>query len=164
MIVEVNALLEKFNTLENLLVSFDELSARLSSSDLELVDETQLILNEREKVIDSIKALNPEIIELIDEQTPEKAVAIRKMLTGETVMSDFSADEKAVQMKIIGIRSLQSEIMQKEQSNKTKFKRKYDEVREELENLQREKKKLTFYQQNAKLNNKGTGVKYDNQY
>jgi hypothetical protein len=163
MIIEVNLLTGKLDGLENLLVDFNELSARLAASDLEFVDETQIILNEREKVIDSIKVLQPEIIDLIDRQPPEKAAAIRKMLVGETVMSDFSEDEKAVQGKIISIRSLQSEIMQKEHTNNQRFKRKYDEAREELQNLQKEKKKLTFYQQSAKFGSTGKGVKYDSQ-
>ncbi|MCL2696764.1 MAG: hypothetical protein FWE74_01630 [Oscillospiraceae bacterium] len=146
MIADVNLLLEKFDNLENLLSDFKELSGRLSSADLEFVEDTQIILDEREEIITQIKILKPEITEIIDKQAPEKAAAIRKMLTGETVMTDFFEDEKSVQVKIINLRSLQSEIMQNEVGNRMRYKRKYDEVRGELENLQREKKKLNFYQ------------------
>jgi len=160
MIIAVDLLMEKFNHLESLLVSFGELSGRLSSSDLELTDETQVILDEREKIIGEINTLRPQITEIIDKQQPDKASAIRKMLTGETVLADFSEDEKAVQGKIINLRSIQSDIMQKECGNRMRFRRKYDEIRGELENLQREKKKLNFYQNN-KVNEKG--AKFDNQ-
>jgi hypothetical protein len=146
MITEVGLLLEKFDNLESLLFDFGELSGKLSSADLELVDETQVILTERENIITQIKVLKPEITDIIDKQSPEKAAAIRKMLIGEMIMADFTEDEKAVQGKIISIRSLQSEILRKEAGNQVRYKRKYDEVRGELQNLQQEKKKLNFYQ------------------
>ncbi|MDR2558995.1 MAG: hypothetical protein LBC86_05565 [Oscillospiraceae bacterium] len=159
MIAEVSLLLEKFDNLENLLFDFGELSGQLSSADLELIDETQIILNARENIITQIKILKPEITEIIDKQSTEKAASIRKMLIGETVMADFSEDEKAVQVKIINIRSLQNEIMKKEVGNQMRYKRKYEEVRGELENLQKEKKKLNFYQQTTRVADGGTGRK-----
>jgi hypothetical protein len=146
MIVDVKLLVEKFDNLESLLFDFDMLSGKLSSADLEAVDETQSILDEREKIITQIKTLKPEITDIIDRQTAEKAAAIRKMLVGETAAVNFSEDERAVQVKIINLRSLQSEIMQKEAGNQIRYKLKYDEVRGELENLQKEKKKINFYQ------------------
>jgi len=160
MIIEVGLLMERFNHLESLLSDFGKLSGQLSSADLELTDETQEILDARDKIIKDINELRPLITELIDKQPPEKAAVIRKMLIGETVLSDFSDDEKAVQGKIINLRSLQSDIMQKECGNRLRFQRKHAEIREELENLQREKKKLNFYQ-NTAVSEKG--AKFDNQ-
>ncbi|MCL1822821.1 MAG: hypothetical protein FWG44_01335 [Oscillospiraceae bacterium] len=146
MITDINLLIEKFGKLEALLTRYGELTARLSSTDAELVDETETIFTEREEMIQKMKLLNPQITEIIDKQTPEKAAAIRKMLLGETVVSDFADDEKAVQASIISLRSLQSDIINKDNSNQTRFKRKYDEVREELENMQKDKKKINFVQ------------------
>ncbi|MCL2019063.1 MAG: hypothetical protein FWG70_04815 [Oscillospiraceae bacterium] len=160
MIAEATLLMEKFNILEKHLSDFLLLSGRLSSSDLELVDETQVIFDERERIIREIKSLRPQITDIIDSQTPEKASMIRKMLVGETVMVDFTEDEKMLQGKIISIRSIQSDIMKSEAGNKMRFRVKYGEVRTELEDLQREKKKITFYQ-NARVDEKG--AEFDNQ-
>ncbi|MCL2637822.1 MAG: hypothetical protein FWD48_05560 [Oscillospiraceae bacterium] len=146
MIISVDLLAEKLGSLESLLFDFNALSERLSTADLELVDETQLVLDERENIITQIKTLKPEITELIDKQTPEKAATIRKMLVGEKVTDKFLGEEEIIQVKIINLRLIQGEIMQKEVGNQLRYKRKYDEVRGELENLQREKKKLDFYQ------------------
>jgi hypothetical protein len=123
MIADVGLLTEKFNNLEILLSDYNALSGRLSAADLELVDETQLILNEREGVITKIK-------ELISEE----------------ITADYTGDDKDLQKKIANLCLIQSEIMKREADNKERYKRKYDEVRGELENLQKEKKKLNFYQ------------------
>jgi len=151
MITDVNLLVEKFDALEALLSCYSELTNRLSAADIESIDEADAILGERDGLIGKMKEIRPRITELIDKQTPEKAAIIRKMLIGETVMTDFSDDEKTIQAKAITLRSLQSDIMQKENGNRMRFKRKYDEVRGELEDLQKDKKKLNFYQ-NAIVN------------
>ncbi|MDR2532168.1 MAG: hypothetical protein LBC82_04925 [Oscillospiraceae bacterium] len=160
MVVAVDLLMEKFNHLEDLLSDFGRLSGRLSSADFELVDETQGILDEREKIIGQIKIIQSQITEILEKQPPAQAAKIRKMLTGENVTADYSEDEKNIQVKIIGIHSLQSDIMQKESGTRIRFKKKYDDVRSELEELQKEKKKLNFYQ-NARVEVKGDA--FDNQ-
>ena len=160
MIVDVGLLIEKFDSLEDILSRYGRLTNRLSAADIELIEETGSIFEERERLIEEMKVIKPQISELINRQTPDKAAAIRKMLDGETIMSDFSEDEKAVQVKVINLRSLQSDIVQKDGGNKIRFKRKYDEIREQLENLQKDKKKLNFYQ-GARLDIKGS--QFDNQ-
>ncbi|MCL2077459.1 MAG: hypothetical protein FWH08_03520 [Oscillospiraceae bacterium] len=160
MIVDVGLLIEKFDNLEDILSKYGKLTNRLSVADLELTDKTDVIFEEREKLIEQMRVIKPQITELINKQSTDKAEAIRKMLTGETVMADFSDDEKAVQTKVINLRSLQCDIVRKDDENKIRFKRKYDEIRGELENLQKDKKKLNFYH-NAKVDVKGSA--FDNQ-
>ena len=162
MITDVNLLIEKFNNLEALLFEYAGLTANLSSADIELTEETEAIFEKREKLIEKMKSVTPQIDELIEKQTTEKAVDIRKMFAGQTVLSDFAEDEKAVQAKIITLRSLQSDILSKDSDNKIKFKRKYDEIRIELENLQKDKKKLNFYQNVNAPTDEKIGAKFDN--
>jgi hypothetical protein len=163
MITDVNLLAGKFDELEALLSTYSELTNRLSAADIESIDEADAILNEREGLIGKMKAVQPQITELINKQTPEKAAAIRKMLTGDTIMADFSDDEKVIQAKAINLRSLQSDIMQKENSNRMRFKRKYDEIRGELEELQKDKKKLNFYQNAIVSDPEDSGVTFSDQ-
>jgi hypothetical protein len=155
MVVEMDLLLEEFDNLESLLAAYNELSGQLLAADFEFTDETDHILEEREELITQMKEVNILIAGLLDKQPPETADTMIKMLAGENVMSGFEGEEKAVRAKILSLRSLQSEIVQKENVSRIKFNRKYEEVREELENLQKEKKKLNFYQ-NAKLDVKGS--------
>lgn len=146
MIKDKILLLEKLDRLEELLAEFNELSGGLSAADLEIVEEADELLAAREKLIVQMKTLTPEVAEIVGRQSPEKTTILGKMLNGEAVMAEFTEDEKELQSKIINIRSLQSDILKSDESNRMRFKRKYDEVREELENLQKEKKKLNFYQ------------------
>jgi len=160
MITQVDLLIEMFDNLEGLLFEYNQLTGRLSSADTENTGETQAIIEQREKLIDRMKKVKPEITRLINSQTPDKAEAIRKMMAGETVMSDFSDDEKAVQVKVTNLLSIQTDIVKKDIDAQTRFKRKYDEIRGELEDLQKGKKRINFYQ-NAKTDEKGTS--YDTQ-
>jgi hypothetical protein len=160
MITNTASLIEKLERLENLLSEYSALTGGLSAADLEAVEQTDELLAGRERIIAQVKLLTPEIAEIIDSQPPEKAAMLRKMLNGEAVMANFTEQEKIIQTKIITLRSLQSDILKSDDSNRMRFKRKYDEVREELENLQKEKKKLNFYH-SVKSDDKG--AEFENQ-
>ena len=155
MIVEKDLLIEKFDYLERLLDEYSALTGGLSAADLEVVEETDAILAAREKIIAQTKLLTPEITEIIEKQAPETAAMLGKMLNGDAIMANMSEDEKELRAKIINLRSLLGDIARLDEGNRIRFKRKYDEVREELENLQREKKKLNFYH-SATTSDKGS--------
>jgi hypothetical protein len=146
MIIDNNLLLEKLDSLETLLTDFKVFTGELSAVDLETVEETDSILAKRGRIIAEMNVITPEIAEIIAKQTPEQEEMLKNMLNGETIIKSFTEEENAIQTRIISIRSLQSEIMKSEDSNRMKFKRKYDEVRDELEKLKEEKKRIDYYQ------------------
>lgn len=146
MIVDLDLLVEKLAALEELLVEYSIITGRLASADIEALEEAEEPLEEREQLIMQMKLLEPEITEIISRQTPEIAESVRKMMAGETVMTGFSEDEKVLQGRIIRLLSVQNTLIETEKDIRTRFKSKYDEVRDELEKLNEEKKKISFYQ------------------
>lgn len=156
MIIETEAIIDKLIILENILIEYNTITNMLLSASLEDTEETDLIFSRRSELINRINGLRSEITALIDAQTEEDAAAIRKMLSGQTSVSgtSLSGTEKHLHGKIIDIRSLQIDILKKDDEIALKFKLKREEIRSALADLQQDKKKINFYNK-ASANGKG---------
>lgn len=156
MIREIETLTNKLKNLEELLIQYDSLTNLLLSVNLEETAEIDVLFIKRGEIINNITVLRNEITMLINIQTEENAVNIRKMLSGQTSVSNasLSGEEKLLHGKIIDIRSLQIDILKKDEEIAFRFKLKREEIRSALADLQQEKKKINFYS-NASINAKG---------
>lgn len=157
---KLGEILDRFDELKRLLEEYSALSNRLVNADVEETAEASAIFADREALIGAMSEIKVGIDGLIEQQQPQKAALIRKMMNGDVTAGHFSDDERAIQGKVLDLRSLQSEILLKDERYRRRFQEKYDEIRDNLLELQKDKKKINFYN-NAKLNSKG--YIFDNQ-
>ncbi|MCL2086160.1 MAG: hypothetical protein FWH05_01015 [Oscillospiraceae bacterium] len=146
-----DGLVTKLDELEDLFSQYIRATNLLSGSDLENIEETDLLIGCRRSLIERMEGL--QIHEMAEQLEAREREIVLKMLSGENIFGSLSDDENIVYSKILNIKSLQGEIVQKDKANNSRFMNKYNETKKTLTELKGDKKKIDFYN-NARISEK----------
>lgn len=144
--------------LSDLLTEYEKQTDLLCSVDPTDDDEFNLIVIKRERIIDLIKELKPELSTAVEVQDEEDRKLIKRMLNGEAITTEIPKKLRGIQESVINVLSQQRSILEKDEIVRRRCKVRYDEIKDSLEELKQDKKRIDFYS-TAKV--KGLGGKLD---
>jgi hypothetical protein len=154
MIHRFDEMSEWLSVLCKLLSAYESATDRLLASDINQNDvaaqnaQINELLATREDIIQRINSAMGSLYALIEEQDAQhtgKSALLQRMLRGESMMSALDSEDSAIYTQVLDLRSIHHSVMNKDRDFELRFRRRLDEVRNELVGLQQQKKKLDFY-------------------
>ena len=149
----IQRLCEIFGKLEQLLEQYTEIGAvmmRTESEEIEFLNER---IAERQRLLDEIEGLRKEATAILDSSDKREAEVIRNMLTGDTMNERISDELIPVRKAVVNMRSAQSKAAENDRNLQLQFESRLQEAKDQLKQLNDEKKKLDYY---STLNQTGT--------
>lgn len=147
---DITRLSEIFVSMEQLLEQYNDIAAvilRTESEEIELLTEK---IAERQRLIDETEALRSEATSILDSVDKREAELIRNMLTGGTINQRIVDDR--ICKAVVNLRSAQMKASESDIALQRQFESRLVEARENLKQLNDDKKKLDYY---SSLNQKG---------
>ena len=141
----IQRLCETFNSMEQLLEKYTAIGAvimKTESEESELLTEK---IAERQKLIDEIEALRKETSEILDSGDKHEAELIRGMLTGDGINEHITDELVPVRKAIVNLRAVQSQASESDRALQLQFESRLQEAKDQLRQLNDEKKKLDYY-------------------
>lgn len=152
---DIQRLCQIFTDTELLLEEYADIGAEIMKIDSE---ENELLtekIAERQKIIDRISELRSEATDIIDGGDEREAELIRGMLTGSTVNAHVKDELIPVRKAIVNLRSAQFKAAENDKALQLQFENRLQEAKEQLMQLNDEKKKLDYY---SSLNQTGPNL------
>lgn len=141
----VQRLCEIFNSTEQFLEQYNaiaEVLMKTESEESELLTEK---ISERQGLIDKIDELKTEATGIIDSGDEYDAKLIRGMLTGETINERISEEMIPLRSAIVNLRSAQLKAAESDRNLQLQFESRLQEAKDQLKQLNSDKKKLDYY-------------------
>ena len=101
--------------LSDLLTEYEKQTDLLCSVDPTDDDEFNLIVIKRERIIDLIKELKPELSTAVEVQDEEDRKLIKRMLNGEAITTEIPKKLRGIQESVINVLSQQRSILEKDE-------------------------------------------------
>lgn len=150
---DIQRLCEIFGRMDQLLEQYTAIAAVIMKTES---DESELLtekIADRQKLIDEIEALRMEASEIIDGGDKREAELIRGMLTGDAINEHIAQELIPVRKAIVNLRSAQIKAAESDRALQLQFESRLQEAKDQLKQLNDEKKKLDYY---SSLNQNGT--------
>lgn len=142
---DVQRLCGIFSETEQLLEQYDAIAQvimKIESEEAELLTEK---IGERQKLVDKVKELQSEVTAILDGGDKHEAELIRGMLTGENAIQRIPEELVAVRKAIVNLRSAHMKAAESDRNLQLQFESRLQEAKDELVQLNSDKKKLDYY-------------------
>ena len=152
---DVQRFCEILGRIEELLEKYTEIAAvlmRTESDELELLTEK---IAERQSLVDETETLRKEASEILDNAEKGEAELIRSMLTGGATNEHLTDDLIPVRKAVVNLRSAQTKAAESDRTLQMQFENRLEEAKDQLKQLNDEKKKLDYY---SSLNQNSTNL------
>lgn len=150
---DIVRLSEIFDSMEQLLEQYNAIAAvimRTESEEIELLTEK---IAERQRLIDETETLRREATSILDNCDKREAELIRSMLTGGYINQHIVDDR--IRKAVVNLRSAQMKASESDIALQRQFESRLVEARDNLKQLNDDKKKLDYY---SSLNQKGISL------
>ena len=152
---DIQRLCQLFNDTEQLLEQYNaiaEVIMKTESDELELLAEK---IDERQKLIDKISELRIEATKILDGGDKQEAELIRGMLKGENAIQRIPDELIPVRKAVVNLRSAHIKAAESDRSLQLQFESRLQEAKDQLKQLNSDKKKLDYY---SSLNQTGANL------
>ena len=152
---DIQRLCEIFGSTEQLLEQYTAIAAvimKTESEESELLTEK---IADRQKLIDEIEELRKEASAILDGGDKREAELIRGMLTGDAINEHITDELIPVRKAVVNLRAVQSQAAESDRALQLQFASRLQEAKDQLKQLNDEKKKLDYY---SSLNPTGTNL------
>lgn len=142
---DIQRLCEIFNNTEQYLEQYAAIAEVIMKIDSE---ESQLLtekIAERQELIDKISVLREEATRILDGSDKREAELIRGMLTGDTINKHIADELVPVRQAIVNLRSAQNKAAENDKALQLQFESRLQEAKDQLKQLNDDKKKLDYY-------------------
>lgn len=142
---DVQRLCEIFGSTEQLLeryAAIAEVIMKTESEDNELLTEK---IAERQELIDEISELREEATGILDGGDKREAELIRAMLTGGASNERIAEELVHVRKAVVNLRSAQMKAAETDRALQLQFESRLQEAKDQLKQLNDDKKKLDYY-------------------
>lgn len=151
---EIKRLCEIFSSTEQLLEEYTAIAPVIMKTES---DEGELLrekIDERQKLVDRISELRAEATEILDSGDKREAELIRAMLTGSTVNEHVKDELIPVRKAVVNLRSAHIKATESDRALQMQFESRLQEAKDQLKQLNSEKKKLDYYSSLNQTGNK----------
>ena len=138
-------LCEIFNESEQLLEQYNDIAAVIMKTESDEIELLTGKIAERQTLIDETETLRQEATTIIDGSDKREAELIRSMLTGDTINEHVADDLIPVRKAVVNLRSAQIKAAESDKALQLQFQSRLEEAKEQLKQLNTEKKKLDYY-------------------
>lgn len=142
---DIKQLIANFGEMEQLLKDYIEATNVIMQTESENSEKIAEKIAVREGIIGEIDFLKKQCSELIDSGEENEAKQIRELLTGVNTNQHITDSFIPLRSAIVGLRSAQSQAVEKDEALKKQFNSRSEEAKSELMKLNDEKKKLDYY-------------------
>lgn len=152
---DIQRLCEIFSSTEQLLEEYTDIGAVIMKTESEESEILTEKIAERQKLIDKITELRSEATGILDGGDKREAELIRGMLTGSVVNEHVKDELIPVRTAIVNLRSAQLKAAENDRALQLQFESRLQEAKEQLKQLNDDKKKLDYY---SSLNQTGPNL------
>lgn len=146
-------ILENISETKAAMLRYDEKTSAILTTD---IDETlEKLLAERNAALEQLTALRGELDKLTEECSAEEADYIKNLLTGQHVTLAISSELKEIRNAIVELKSVHHDVQNKDSQAAKRVDARVQELRARLEELNDDKRRLDFYNQQQSGNKKG---------
>lgn len=145
------AMLSLLDKLIEAMTEYERKTDGMITGDLQII---QNVLMDRNDVIERMKSIKGEIIALIGVQNLQDKTLLKAMLNDKQVPEHMSSDQRQMQMKMKQLHNIKLSIENKDRKITTYVQQRFEDVKAELASLQKDKKKIDYYNSVGK-NGKG---------
>lgn len=149
----LNLITQHFIELEKLLEQFDKVTNALLQCETENTEEIDALIAQRQELVELMEVHRLAYGEAIDLEDKQTAAAIRGFLTGNS-SGHISEALLPVHNAAVNLRSAHSAAMEKENQLHLQFTSRRNEIKDKLEKLQQDKKKINFFSSTVNSPNK----------
>lgn len=142
---DIQRLCEIFGSTEQLLEQYTAIAAvimKTESEESELLTEK---IADRQRLIDEIEELRKEASAILDGGDKREAELIRGMLTGDAINEHITDELIPVRKAVVNLRAVQSQAAESDRALQLQFESRLQEAKDQLKQLNDEKKKLDYY-------------------
>lgn len=139
--------------IEKLLEQFDKVTDALLLCETENTEEIDALIAQRQELIELMEIHRLAYSEAIDLEDKQTAATIRGFLAGNT-SGHISDALLPIHNAAVNLRSTHSAAMEKENKLHLQFTSRRNEIKDKLEKLQQDKKKINFYSSTVNTPNK----------
>lgn len=140
----LNKIVIHCNAIEELLGQFDNVTNALLQCETENAEEIDALIARRQELVELMEIHHLAYVEAIDLEDRQTAATIRGFLAGNT-SGHINEALLQVHNAIVNLRSAHSASMEKENQLHLQFASRRNEIKDKLEKLQQDKKKIDFY-------------------
>lgn len=135
------------------MLKYDEKTSAILTTD---IDETlEQLVSEREDILGQLTALRSELDTLAGECSAEEASYIKNLLIGQHVTLAISPELKEIRKAIVELKSVHHTVQEKDKQAGKRVDARVQELRARLEELNDDKRRLDFYNQQQNVKKKG---------
>ena len=142
---DIQRLCEIFNSTEQLLEQYTDIAAVIMQTESDEIEFLTERIAERQQLVDKIDKLREEAKSILDGGDKREAELIRNMLTGSTSNEHISDELLPLRSAIVNLRSAQSKSAESDRSLQLQFESRLQEAKDQLKQLNDDKKKLNYY-------------------
>ena len=141
---KIHELAAHCNDIEELLKEYDSVTDCLLICETENSEEIDSLIDRRQQLIQRIDEHKTACTELIDGENEETAALLRSFFTSSTSVH-APKELLPVYNAAVNLRSAQLAAAEKEKRLQLQFTSRYNEIKDQLEKLREDKKKINFY-------------------
>lgn len=135
------------------MLGYDEKTSAILTTD---IDETlEKLVAEREDILGQLTAIRGELDTLMGECSAEEASYIKNLLTGQHVTLAISPELKEIRKAVVELKSVHHTVQEKDNRAAKRVDARVQELRARLEELNDDKRRLDFYNQQQNVKKKG---------
>lgn len=151
---DIKRLCEIFSTTEQLLDKYTAIASVLMKTESEESGLLTEKIAERQTLIDEISQLRSEATDILNSGDKREAELIRAMLTGEGINEHIPDELVPVRKAIVNLRAVQSKAAESDKVLQLQFESRLQEAKDQLKQLNSDKKKLDYYSSISQSGNK----------
>lgn len=134
-----------FGEMEQHLVQYKDIAEVIMKIESDEIDALNEKIAERQQLIEKIAKLQEEATAILNGSDPREAQLIRGMLTGENINQRIAEELIPVRSAAVNLRSAQSMAAETDKNLQFQFESRLEEAKEQLRQLNSDKKKLDYY-------------------
>ena len=142
---DIQRLCEIFNSTEQLLEQYTDIAAVIMQTESDEIEFLTERIAERQQLVEKIDKLRGEAKTILDGSDKREAELIRNMLTGATINERIPEELIPLRNAIVNLRSAQSKSAESDRSLQLQFESRLQEAKDQLKQLNDDKKKLNYY-------------------
>ena len=142
---DIQRLCEIFNETERLLEQYNAIAEVIMKTESEELELLQKKIDERQKLIEKIDELRSEWTEIMNNGDNHEAELIRGMMTGDNAIQRIPDELVPVRKAIVNLRSAHIKAAESDRNLQLQFKSRLQEAKDQLVQLNSDKKKLDYY-------------------
>lgn len=136
------AMIELLDKLMTAMKKYEKQTDRMVSGELEIIQEVIVARNETMEELTDIKS---QLVTLVESQPTTERDMLRELFNGRTVNVPMTPTLTEIQLKVRSLNNTQQSILDKDKMISGRVREKFEDIRKELEELNKTKKKINYY-------------------